>query len=150
MVGGYIQYGFGIVGGDLGDRCDAAGIDCGAHNVRLGLQAQYHLSPEGQVDPWLGAGIGYEWLTYTASGGGVDVSSTGHGFEFLMLQGGADFPVGDGYGIGPFMSFSLGQYASYSTSCDGQCAGFVGDSGDIKNKALHEWLIIGVRGTFVL
>ncbi len=150
MVGGYAQYGFGIVGGRLGDLCDASSADCGAHDVRLGVQLQYHLSPSEQIDPWLGAGIGYEWLTYTTSGGGTDVSTTGHGFEFLMLQGGVDFPVGDGYGIGPFVSFSLGQFGSYSQSCDGQCLGFSGQSGDIDKKALHEWLTLGVRGTFVL
>ena len=41
----------------------------------------------------------------------------------------------------PFVAFSLGQYSSVSVN---------GTSSDITDKALHEWLFLGVRGQFDL
>lgn len=136
MVGGYLQYGFGILGGDVSDACDATGADCSASVVRLGAQGQYHFMPWEAVDPWVGLGIGYEWASQSIG----DASFGARGFEFLNLQGGADFAVADGLAVGPFLSFSLGQY---STS-------WVEDeSSDIEETAMHQWLTFGVRGTFV-
>jgi hypothetical protein len=81
----------------------------------------------------------------------ADVSSTGHGFELINLQGGADFSVAPGFALGPFLSLSVGQYSKASTSCSGNgCSAFDSQSDDIKEKALHEWLTLGVRGTLVL
>jgi hypothetical protein len=89
--------------------------------------------------PWIGAGLGYEWLRLSSSGGEEAVNGTLSGFEFVNLQGGVDFkPLDDtNFGVGPFLAFSLAQY---STAADG---------GDIRDKTLHEWLNLGVRGTFV-
>ncbi len=161
MVGGYVMYGFGFTGDALSKSCDslqglgATDVSCGVHDVRLGIQAQYHILPKGSVDPWVGAGIGYEWLTFgidiSNAGQSSNVSSTGHGFEFINLQGGADFSVAPGFGLGPFLSLSVGQYSKSSSSCDGSgCDGLNTSSRDIDKKALHQWLTLGVRGTFVL
>jgi len=43
--------------------------------------------------------------------------------------------------VGPFLSFSVGKYGSASAG---------GTSADIPMTAFHEWLQIGVRGTFNL
>jgi hypothetical protein len=149
MVGGYFSYGFGLLGNELEDLCDVG--DCSTHDMRLGGQLQFHVQPGQEVDPWFGAGVGYEWLTFVISSdvSDTDLSITGHGFEFLNLQAGLDFVVGNG-GIGPFMAFTLGQYDTTSSSCSGDCAGVDEDSESIDDKALHQWLFFGVRGTFVL
>ena len=44
-------------------------------------------------------------------------------------------------GLGPFVSFSLGQYSSY---------GFGDESEDMDETAMHQWLTIGARGSFSL
>jgi outer membrane protein W len=155
MVGAYFMYGIGFAGDTITKLCDqakAGGIDatCSAHDVRLGAQVQYHISPDGQIDPWLGAGIGYEWLTFGFEGAGTTISSTGHGFEFINLQGGADFSVAPNFGLGPFLSLSVGQYSKASGDCSGNCGGITTSSEEIDKKAMHEWLTLGVRGTFVL
>jgi hypothetical protein len=81
----------------------------------------------------------------------ADQSSTGKGFEFINLQGGLDFKVAPGLALGPFLSFSIGQYSSASVSCSGNaCGGFASASDDIDEKAPHQWLLLGVRGTFVV
>jgi hypothetical protein len=160
-LGGYLMYGFGFAGDDISRSCDevddfpGVSASCYTHDVRLGIQALYHFSPKKNLDPWLGVGLGYEWLTlgFELSGGGeeVDMSVTGKGFEFINLQGGLDFTLTPGFALGPFLSFSVGQYSSSSSSCSGSlCEGSDSGDGDIDDKALHHWLLLGIRGTFVI
>lgn len=150
MLGVYGQYAFGSVGGALKRQCDqasSAGVSCSAHDIRFGLQAQYHVAPQAQVNPWVGLGVGYELLTVSLSNAGQSGSTTAEGFEFANLQVGADVKALPNFGVGPFVSFSFGQYRSTSNS------GLVADAGsggDIENKAIHEWLTVGVRGAFKL
>jgi len=150
MLGAYAQYAFGSVAGDLKRACDqasSAGISCSAHDIRLGFQAQYHVAPQAMVNPWFGLGVGYELLTIGFSGAGQSGSTTAEGFEFANLQAGADIKALPNLGVGPFVSFSFGQYGSVSNS--GSVAEG-GSGGDIENKAIHEWLTLGVRGAFKL
>lgn len=160
-IGGYVMYGIGFAGDDISKACDAAegqpgvSASCTAHDIRLGIQAQYHFLPRKRLDPWVGAGLGYEWLTVGAdvSGGGAeaDVSTTGKGFEFINLQAGLDYKVSPALALGPFLSFSFGQYSDSSSSCSGNaCMGFDSTSQEIEDKAAHQWLLLGIRGTFVV
>jgi hypothetical protein len=167
MIGLYGAYGFAFAGGAFKDGCDsgagvagvvAAKADCSAHDLRFGGQVQYHFTPDRSLDPWIGAGFGYEWLTnsVSASAGNADVeiSNTRHGFEFLTLQGGLDFKPDEetNAGIGPYISFSLGEYSKTSIDCSGSICrtiGVRGTSGDIDDTAVHEWFTVGVRGTYV-
>jgi outer membrane protein W len=131
MVGLYGHYGIVMLNSDISDACDAADVDCSASSIRFGLQGQYHVSPGESVNPWFGLGIGYEMLNFKSPVG--DANTTG--FEFANLQAGADFAVADNIGLGPFASFSLGQFSSV-------------EGEDIEEKAMHMWLVLGVRGMF--
>ena len=154
-LGIYGQYGFGFVGDELGDGCDASTqVSCSATDIRLGIQGLFHAAPKKQLDPWFGLGFGYEWLTLSVEGGGVETSITPSGFEFVSFQAGLDIQLGERFVLGPFLSFSLAQYADLSTDCSG--AGISGAcdagllSGEIRNKTLHEWLMFGLRGVLGL
>ena len=133
LIGLYGQYGFV----SLKQSCDG----CSAHDIRFGVQGQYHFSPAESVDPWLGLGVGYEILGFSQSAQGQTVDISFKGFEFLNLQGGADFKVGNAFSVGPFLSFSLGQYSKASAN---------DQSADIDKTALHQWLTFGAKGTFGL
>jgi hypothetical protein len=149
MVGLFFQYGFGILGSEL-DDCDIADASCSASDIRLGVQGHFHLRPREQLDPWLGLGIGYEWLTLSQEARGTEISGTASGFEFLNLQVGLDIRVLEHFVVGPFLSFSLGQFSSSSAECSGNC-GLISSgsvSGDIDDKGLHQWLLIGARGAY--
>jgi len=149
MVGAYFQYGFGILPDSASEGCDV--VDCSRSNMRLGAQVHYHFLPWETVDPWLGAGIGYEWAHQSVSGTifgqTLDTSLSVHGFEFFNLQGGVDFLPSENanFGLGPFISLSMAQYSDGSAEVGGQDAG----GGDINDKSLHEWVTLGIRGTFV-
>lgn len=137
MAGLYFSYGFVLPGGDLADACDEERASCTLSDIRLGLQAQLSLAPGRGTDPWLGAGIGYEWFSIDIN----DASATLRGPE-LMLQGGIDFG-GDSGGstIGPFLAFTFGQFSQQSYKF-----GSISDSGSVDKTAMHNWLFIGIRG----
>jgi hypothetical protein len=149
LEGGY-RFGPGIVvGAYLGwgplftKHCpDAA--SCSAWDLRFGLKGEYHLRTLPNIDPWVGLGTGWEILHGSQSAGSVSTSSSLSGFEFVTLQGGADFVLAPSITGGPFLSFSLGEYSNASVS-----GGAGGDaSASIPNKALHEWLTIGFRAAY--
>ena len=140
-LGLYGQYAFTFV---AGDAC-GSGASCSAHDIRFGINAHYHFQPKENVDPWVGIGIGYEWLTVSESSGNVSGDTSVSGFEFVNLQGGVDFKATPAFRVGPFVSLSFSEYGSASTSLAGSST-----SSDIQNKALHEWFTFGVRGQYDL
>jgi outer membrane protein W len=138
------QYGLGFVGSDsLNVGCDQPRISCSTNDIRLGVNVQYHLRPLASFDPWLGIGAGYEWLGISFETASGSASGTLSGFEFANFQGGGDFEVAPNLRLGPFVSFSIGQYGSASVSGTGRTA-----SEDFAHKSLHEWLLLGVRGVY--
>ncbi|MET0792679.1 MAG: hypothetical protein ABW061_14255 [Polyangiaceae bacterium] len=133
LLGVYVQYGFLQL-----KNCPDS---CSGHDLRFGIQGQYHLSPEASLDPWFGLGVGYEIAGTSQSTQGFSVDSSVKGLEFLNLQAGADFKVADAFSVGPFLSLSLGQYSS---------AKFNDQDVPVGDKAIHEWFTFGAKGTFGL
>lgn len=143
MIGVYAAYEFGNAGSSLSSAC----ADCGVHIGRVGLEAHYHFLPWRRLDPWLGAGIGYEALTVDFSAQGQDASVTMSGFELLQMQAGLDIamtrPSDIWFALGPFVSFALSTYSDASCSGPGtRCDG-------ITDTAMHEWLTLGLRGVLL-
>jgi len=107
--------------------------------VKIGIGFAWHLKPSAAFDPWVGIGVGYEWL-------GSDqriTRSTSRGFEFANLQLGGDVAVARALSVGPFASLSFGQFSSI-TIAGGPFAG----TQDFVEKSVHGWLAFGVRGVF--
>jgi hypothetical protein len=140
LLGVYFQYAIAFVKDSAGGgTCEA--VDCSGSSIRFGIQGQYHLGVGKKLDPWVGLGIGYESAGVSVGDG----STSFNGLEFLNLQGGADFAIADALAVGPFLSFSVGQYSSQGQ--DPEPAGY---SGSIQDKGVHMWLVIGAKGTFAL
>ena len=157
-VGAFFQYGFMSINTDNSSNYSCTtGIDCSAHDIQIGANLHYHILPAASFDPWVGIGVGYEWVGLSAKGTvsvlgtsfSVDESIRVHGFQFLNLQAGGDFRATPDFGVGPFISLSLGQYSSYSTTVN-VANTTTTTSGDMTDKGLHEWLTIGVRGQYNL
>jgi hypothetical protein len=134
-VGGYLSYGPGLVG----SVCD--GASCSASVKRLGIEAAWRFQQAWLVAPWAGLGLGYEWASYKASDGGDELELAYRGFEYLDLQGGADYPVTDKLSMGPFASFAVGRYDHLKVESP------LGNSdGSIPSATTHTWLTFGLRG----
>jgi hypothetical protein len=122
------------------------GFDCAATGLRAGIAAEYAFLT-GPVRPWLGLGLGYEWVHTRIEGRTLDLDlATWHsGPEFLHLQAGADFALYPSFGLGPFVTLTAMQYTRCSLELGGQrqsCA--------LDDLAWHGWLLFGARGTLEL
>ena len=137
------QYAFGFINKDQNPFCTQAASDCSTHDTRVGLNATYHFMPGQKLDPWVGFGLAYEWLTFESTVLGVAGSGTASGTEFANLQVGGDLTASRNVRIGPFASFSFGEYGDFSTEANNRTL-----NGTFANKSVHEWLILGVRGAF--
>jgi hypothetical protein len=155
-VGGFLQYAI------LNTSCPSAGTDnttlsCSGHDLRGGIAAQLHVIPRGHVDPWFGFGVGHEWLTLdmsaTAASVSAQASQTLDGWNFVDLTLGLDVRSPSGLGIGPYLEFTSGSFASTSgsaTASNGSQSQAQSSSGDITSPSAHQWFVLGVRGTYEL
>lgn len=164
-LGLYGQLLVGFAGDDLETGCS----DCSVFGFRFGAQANYHMLPGKMVDPWIGLGVGIERVAFsesrtvqavTTSGSIVEIDidrrTTFDALPELTLQAGVDIG-GEPIAIGPFVSISAAQYSSYEIEVDCndfRCAQTTlsSVSGDVPSdeQAWHSWLIVGVRGNYVL
>jgi hypothetical protein len=144
-VGAFFQYGIAFIPSNSTTGCGASGVSCSGHDLMFGIDAHYHFLPGGQIDPWVGVGIGYESFGLSQSANGQSSTGSFSGFQFVNLQAGADYKVMSNFGIGPFVALSLGEYTNASTTFGGMTY-----SGSIQNTAMHEWLTLGVRGAYDL
>jgi outer membrane protein len=152
-IGVYAQVGTG----GTGDACIAS--DCDWSDIRVGAELEWRILPGAPVNPWLGLGLGYEWLSYRAlvttdvpDGEGGTGTFTGRyterfGGPELMLHGGIDFQVEDALRIGPYASATVGQYMTDSYSCQPatpECP----SNGSLDGAGFHSWIGFGLRGAY--
>jgi hypothetical protein len=127
-VGAFASYAVGRV--DPHVTADA-GVDTSARVKRAGIRASLvleGLSPA--LAPWAGMGAGYERAGFDV---GDDFTYTG--FEFVILELGADWKASQRIRVGPYVSWSLGQYDELNGR-------------SIAAKGGHAWVTLGLRGAF--
>lgn len=145
FVGGYVSYSFGKAGSAL-----EGGTSRSANNVRFGFEVLWHLAPDRPVDPWVGLGVGYEWLNLSVGSASGTLTGSVRGFEWVNLQLGIDFLLGRNLRLGPFVRSRVGQYDTGSLALINAQGGEVSGSGDLQSKAVHTWIDVGVRFAFLL
>ncbi len=112
---------------------DCKGLpQCDLYDIRFGLEAKYMVSPTAFIDPWFGAGLGWESANYD-----FGKSGAGHidGPEFLHLRAGLDFRVTRHLFAGPEAMFTFAAYA---------------DKPNAFAVTLHDWFTLGVSGHYDL
>jgi hypothetical protein len=148
-LGVYGQYAFGILGDKNNTSCNMGNADCSMASVRAGLQASYIL-PLDSLEVWLGLTFGLERINSsskgTFNGTSVDASSLVVTLPEFGVQGGANFKPTPGFSFGPFVSFSMGRYSWGRLTINDQSRhAHVPE----ENRAFHEWLVLGVRGSYM-
>jgi len=151
-AGLYFGYGFAFAAKGLCDTLGGlpSGVSCstsGASTMRYGLQAAYRFVSGEGMTPWVGLGIGMEQaqLDVKLSGFGLSEQSTFKisGWEYVNLQGGADWVVSPGLKVGPFARVSIGKFDTVKIG--GQKQDFPSNV-----QTIHEWITLGLKGTFDL
>ena len=152
---------FGIYGqaafGGTGDACLG---DCTFAELRIGAQGQLHLSPGEPLDPWIGIGLGYQWLTFRdffiidPETGTTQRTAENLSGPELLLQGGLDFEVQKGLAVGPYLASSLSAYIGDRQTCSTQPttteAALAAECPDLsaEGQTFHAWIGLGLRGTY--
>jgi hypothetical protein len=113
-------------------------VDSGSQ-TRLGLQAHFTL-PVPLVKPWVGAGIGYEWLSLTSKAGGVEATSSLRGLEVFNLQAGLQLSLLPVLSLGPYVQYQRGTYSQAKLDTP-----LFKSDGEIKDTAAHGWFHGGLR-----
>jgi len=139
FIGGYFGLAFGGAGGTTKAACELNRVDCLTVDVHFGVEAQYHILPAGQVNPWIGYGLGFESFALGRSVGGVTVSEGYSGFEFARFMAGVDFRLSRVVGVGPFADLAMTSFGSYNPGST---------SVSLPETGVHEWLTLGVRVVF--
>jgi outer membrane protein len=159
-LGAFFQYGIGFVNegsGGLANICAQQGYHCSSSILRFGGDVRFHVMPGRKVNPWLGAGLGYEKMSFDAHIAvneltpSQDVHATASGIEFLHLDAACDYRLAANLFIGPFISVSVARYLNEELTFpeSGQRLPFV-RSVDIPNSAIHEWIMLGLRASYLI
>jgi hypothetical protein len=147
-LGAYVQTGFVKINYNPSvarQLCIDTSMDCTMRSLRVGLDWQYSFLPDGMFDPWFGTWIGSERETLQFSVPGVSDSLEFNSIEYLGLQAGLDFHWANWAAWGPYVSFSFSEYDEVI----GQSSKtIVITMFNTNQKAWHEWLTFGVRGSF--
>ena len=148
FIGVYLGAAVGGATGAVEQQCNSVGISCTGVGFRGGLQVQYNFLPAQRINPWVGYGFGYELGGSNGSNGDRSVSNSYRGFELGHILAGADIRLQDYFGIGPFLDAAMGQYdAAKNETNDGGYISTLG--GKIDDKAMHAWIIVGVRAVLL-
>lgn len=146
-AGGYFAWGPAFVAGAAKDALAANGATdvSGHYEQRVGLEGIYTFDAVKGFSPWAGVGFGYEWTRYAQAnlaGGETEIGV--RGLE-ASAQLGASYRVTPKLSAGPFVTLNVGRYDSRMSSRSGDET-----STSVSDKGLHEWLQLGVRGSFDL
>jgi hypothetical protein len=117
------------------------GGSCSGSDIRAGVMVAYHLLPTRVVDPWLGVGMGYEWLSVSRTVDGATGDIEARGLELIDVELGADVRPSRSFRIGPVLSASVGRYTRIAIN---------GTSTRDFEATNHAWVMVGLRGAFDL
>jgi hypothetical protein len=159
LAGAYFSWGPALIASDAKGALAASGArDIGGHAVqRVGVQALYTAFRVDRFEQWVGLGLGYEWTRYAearlqSETGSADAELGLRGFE-AILQLGGDYRVTPRLKVGPFAALSFGQYRSHVSDLDVR-SGTMPDAGStsrsVGDRGIHEWMQLGIKGTFDL
>ena len=150
-AGGYLGWSWGAEGNanSVEEYCDdddsnlSNDISCSTHAYRVGLEAQYHLSPEAEYNPWFGYGFGLETVNQSLRDAprGFRQSTQSTALTLARLNLGVDYRSRSGVGMGLFSEASAGRFFHTRTEVDGNAT----YAGGVDDAAFHLWVGAGLR-----
>jgi hypothetical protein len=149
FLGVYGTYAPGGLGGQVGDACNANQLSCSANSVHGGLAIRYRFLPGKTVEPWIGYAVGYETISLSSTSPQSSLSATGslRGWEYGHFSLGVDLLAARQFAFGPFLDVSMAQYDHEYIEPANPNQPVI--DADIPNRALHEWVTLGVRAVIL-
>jgi hypothetical protein len=122
--------------------CQTAG-DCVASlgsDVTLSLRTRVRFPSLGPTTPRLELGLGYEWFTTRLVDSGATSTRAYEGPIFALVEASAPLRLGSRWTFAPLIGALLGVFTSESLETN------VGrQEGNVRDRAVHLWLTLGVR-----
>src|SRR5262249_26815696 len=87
-----------------------AGVRCSGTDLRMGATVTFDTLPYGRFDPWIGLGLGYEWLWLRHGDAADRFTFDARGPEVVEMTLGFDFRPEPRLRIGPVVSASVGRF----------------------------------------
>jgi outer membrane protein W len=108
-------------------------------SATAGVQANVHLLPDNEWDPWVGLGTGWRgyWVKHAT---GTD---SRHGWDIARLQAGVDYRVSPEFAVSPYVG------AGVTTFLTQQLAGEQSFS-NVQSPDVNLWVFAGLQGRFDL
>lgn len=117
------------------------GSTCRSSLIRPGGHVLFHPWPASRIDPWIGAGVAYEWFLYKQTlENGTKNKLHYHGPELINAQLGVDVRLSDRTWLGGFGSFHVGRFVECGLKIDKRAG-----SCNIVDRTQHEWATIGLH-----
>lgn len=142
-LGGSIAWAPGTGPSSTGSTCASSGVHCFRQDLQLLADARVYLAPEARVTGWMSVDAGWELATFATSVQGTTITSTYSGPIFVDGRIGFEAPVG-AMTIAPYLGVAVGEFVTRglnpaSTPVTTWIA-----------TANHEWVTLGVRGSYWL
>jgi hypothetical protein len=138
------QYAIGNVNSTSGSGCYTGNNACSASVGQIGVEFLYHPLGLSRIDPYVGVGVGYEWLVIRATVQGKNYDQAFGGGNWAVLQSGVDFSLGRVVHLGPYILASLAQYQTSNYTVPTP-SGPQSGSSSVEHPAIHVWLSVGLR-----
>jgi hypothetical protein len=97
------------------------------------------------VSPWLAASLGADILSQHVNAGSASVTTSAYG-PALGAAAGVDLNLGQ-LALGPYLMYEAGWYTSVDVSTSDSSTS---PDAEIEDKAMHRWLMVGIRGSYRL
>jgi Outer membrane protein beta-barrel domain len=146
FLGARFQYAFPQLKNPAG-TC-GGNTSCDGSDVVLGVEGIYRFLASQTFAPWVGLGVGYEWLSvdYSSNNVNVGAGATDRGIQPLAQIGG-DVRVTPHLVLGPYLEAAFGRFNQQSVRTR-LGNGTTETDSDIGDTAWHTWVTLGVRGAF--
>jgi opacity protein-like surface antigen len=128
----------------VADEACAPPLECAATDYRFGAVAEYRFDVTGAFRKWASLGVGWEIARLAIHRDGASASRVDSGPEYFHAELGGDFGLGRNFGLGPYVGASVGEFRTATLhQADGSKQSY-----SIQESKLHQWIFLGVRGTW--
>ena len=140
FVGGTLSWGPAVAPNNPGP-CRGAGVSCFDQDIQALAVARLYFDPRAHTTGWLGVAVGWEAATFATSASGTTRKATYTGPVMADLRLGFEVrsrPIA----IAPYLGVAFGEYVTRGVDpASPPVPVWIG-------TALHEWVTLGIRGTY--
>jgi len=138
FVGAYGSIATGEPGSTYADPCGLA--NCALTSYRFGIEVQVSILPSERLNPWVGAGLGYDFTRLEIEERRGKVTIGVRGWEAPRLLAGVDYRFSRYFAFGPYIDFAVGLYTDRTVDTPRYST-----ERSIDQTEAHGWFSAGLR-----